>query len=212
MKLIRLALSAALFFTASSIAGSAWAGLIDFRDVAFTPDAGDSTFTTEVDGVTWTFDANPDGATLYWDDVDGYGVRLDYEMDEIEGIEELRISFSEALFVNEIHLTDLFNEHGYIETGWYVLNDVSPQVLFAAEPDQTPSPATNGVKVLDVHQMVTSISFGAPGLINGENHEFSVSGLDIAQPIPEPASAVLFLTGSGVVGLALWRKRERRSA
>lgn len=208
MKLIRLALSTALFFIAYSAAGPAWAALIDFRSAAFAPGAGDSTFATQVDGVTWTFTANPPGATLYWDEEDGYGVRHDYEMDEIEGIEELRISFSAPVYVNEIHLTDLFNEHGYLETGWYIL-DGGPQVSFAAELNQTPSPASNGVKVLDVHQLVTSISFGAPGIIGCQNHEFSVSGLDIAQPIPEPASAALFLAGSGVVGFALRRRRER---
>ncbi len=211
MKLIRLALSAALLITASSMASPSWAALIDFRTAAFAPNAGDSEFITEIDGVTWTFTANPQGATLYWDDVDGYGVRHDYEMDEIEGLEELRISFSEAVFVNEIHLTDLFNEHGYLEIGWYELNDANVQVSFSAEANQTPSPATNGVKVLQVGQLVTSISFGAPGFIDLQNHEFSVSGLDVAQPIPEPASAALFLAGSGVVGLALWRKKERRS-
>jgi hypothetical protein len=209
MKLTRLALCAALLFTASSVASPARAGFVDFRAAAFAPAPGDAVFDIDLDGVTWTFEASPDGATLYWDDVDGYGVRHDYEMDEIEGAEELRISFSQPLFVKEIHLTDLFNEHGYLETGWYVLNDAGPQLPFAAELDQLPSPATNGVKVLDVYQTVSSISFGAPGIINGQNHEFSVSGLHVAQPIPEPSSAVLFLAGTGVIGLALLRGRER---
>ena len=45
----------------------------------------------------------------------------------------------------------------------------------------------------------------APGkMILGENHEFSVAGVDV-NPVPEPATMILL--GSGLIGLAGIRRR-----
>ena len=125
------------------------------------------------------------------------------EDDEIEADELLVISFSASVYVEDIYLTDLFDEDGYLETGYFQLDGSTTQQFWA---DSGSSP--NGDKVLHVGDWVTEISFWAPGLLNGADHEFSVAGLSV-NPMPEPASAVLFGVGSLVVGYATRRHRRR---
>ena len=135
-----------------------------------------------------------------------------YEGDEIEGLEFLYISFSEDVFVSGIHLTDLFYEGdpSFQETGYsgWTGPTTFGSVQFFAELNQIPG-STNGVKVLQLGEWVTELSFWAPGKINGQGHEFAVAGLSAA-PIPEPTSAILFTVGGLIVGAAA-RRRARGS-
>ncbi len=107
--------------------------------------------------------------------------------------------------MSQIHLTDLFNENGYLETGWFQV-DGSPAQWFEADPNQFPSPATNGEKWLDVNAWADGISFWAPGRLGDQGHEYSVAGLSV--PIPEPSSMLLFGAGALVVSSAIKRRRR----
>jgi len=210
LPILSIALMAGLWMTPSA----AGAALIDFRNETYTcpgpcadPD-GESSAQLVVDGVTWTFTPQPQpDATLYWDSTDGFGVRYDYETDEIEGRESLLISFSAPVYIGDVYLTDLFDENGYQEQGWYELDSSGVQP-FLADAGRFPSPASNGEKVLSINSTVSSITFSAPGRINGQNHEFSVAGLDTTRPIPEPDALLLFPVGAAIVGFAIRRQRK----
>ena len=70
---------------------------------------------------------------MTWNTGDGIGVTearssgVGWEYDEIEWQEELAVSFLDAcddpyeFYLEEIKITDLFNEHGYLEQGRYRL-------------------------------------------------------------------------------------------
>jgi hypothetical protein len=182
-----------------------WAGLMDFRSTSFAAADHATSFLQTNDGVTVAFTPGPQGAKLYWDNVDGLGVRWSYETDEIESAEWLTISFSAPVELHYILLTDLFKEGGYLEKGWYQLDDDAP-VWFVADPGQVLG-SSNGLKELNLNRWISSIRLGAPGYIGQQNHEFSVASVEYS-PTPEPGSAALFGPGGLVVGWAVRRKRS----
>jgi hypothetical protein len=186
---------------------SGTAGTIDFRTGTFAGADGAPSFSATVDGVTASLAPDPAGAHLYWDSTDGIGVRWSYETDEIENDERLTLSFSSPIHIQEIMLTDLFNEHGYLETGWYEL-DGGPATGFTADADQLLG-ITNGVKLISLDRQVSSIRFGAPGMIGpAEGHEFSIGRVKFgaAAPVPEPASGLLLSAGGLLIGWAVRRR------
>jgi hypothetical protein len=203
----KLSLAIALASTlALAWASPAAAVLVDFRSSSFASADGASSYTSDLNGVTVTYIPLPDPeARLYWDETDGFGVRYDYETDEIEGHETLRIEFSEKVYLEKIHLTDLFYESGYLEAGCYELNDSGDVVDFVALESQGPD--SNGERVLEVGVWTRSIDFRGIGQLSGQNHEFSVAGLDIRNPTPEPASLLVFAVGGTLVGAAIRRVR-----
>lgn len=197
-----------LVFGVTTIAwnGSAHAVSVDFRTAQFAAADGQTSFSTSAGGVGMTFTPLPSpGARLYWDSSDGFGVRYAYETDEIEGVELLLVEFSTEVWLQDVQLTDLFSESGYLEVGYYELNDSGTLVQFAADPSQ--GSATNGVRTLSIGSWVSSIAFTAPGRFDGQNHEYSVSGMQFQtrQPVPEPAGVAAFGAGLAVVAFALRR-------
>lgn len=215
--MVRFVLAAAMVLASSLLVPTdARALLVDFRNLPFESSANfDTSYTRNVAGVgDVTLSAEPAGATLYWDSTDGFGVRYNYEVDEVEGDERLMLTFDDGpVHLNTLYLTDLFNENGYLETGSYSL-DGGGWVDFAADANKFPSPATNGEKALDVGgALVSSVAFRAPGQTNCgafgggcEGHEYSLAAVDISVAVPEPGT--LILMGTGIMGLALWRRRR----
>lgn len=190
---------------------------INFRALPFETSANfDTSYTQFVDGVgnvTLTA-AEPAGATLYWDSEDGFGVRASYETDEVESYERLVLSFDDGpVQLNTLYLTDLFYENGYRETGSYSL-DGGGWIYFEANQPSS----SNGDKTLNVggSPLVSAITFRAPGETNCtssykgttcENHEYSLAGVNVdVASVPEPGT--LILMGTGIMGLALWRRRR----
>lgn len=188
-------------------AGNAFTAIIDFTDSDFGPGMNQPEFTVSVSGVDLTFSAMPTGATLWWDNIDGYGVQSgSYEPDEIEGPEMLNLNFSKPFNLNAIYISDFFNERDYIEEGEYKLDD-GTWIPFTADPNQLPSPASNGELAILFGDpvIVSDIMFRAPGLaIDGQNHEFALQGV-AGTPVPIPTT--ILLLGSGLVAMVGIRRR-----
>jgi hypothetical protein len=187
------------------LAGAAGAATIDFRNAGFSGANYQPSFTAG--GVTLT--ALPLGASLYWDSIDGMGVRYSYETDEIEGRERLSVTFSAPMYLSSVLLTDLFYENGYRETGSYQLNGTGSWISFQADLSQTPG-SSNGELMLqlDPSSTITSIAFRAPGYLPtlNQRHEFSVAAME-ASAVPIPAA--VWLLGSGVIGLVALKRRKQ---
>jgi hypothetical protein len=213
-------ITVAIAFLILGLSGGAQADFIDFRGNYFNSADNDPFFKYEPAGLTIT--PGPSGATLYWDNKDGFGVRSSngYEYDEIDGKEILHLSFNTPQLLNKILVTDLFvepysNGNGsYLETGYYSFNNES-WTLFYAESSQTLE-ETNGVLSLTLPSLkITDIWFMAPGKIylDGDtvktNHEFSVAGIDVTPaPVPEPAT--MLLLGSGLAGMFGLRRKLKK--
>jgi hypothetical protein len=200
VKRIWLILAAIFLLTATAAASP-----INFRDGSvFGGALNQTSFSTTVDGLGLTFTPFPPGATLWWDDQDGFGVQFDYEQDEIEGDELLELNFSMEVYVAEIHIADLFNEWGYREFGAYRLDDQPVWNPFFADEDQLIG-TTNGELTLLVGEWADTITFWAPGIIGCQNHDFTVAGVDV-DPVPIPGA--VWLLGSGLIGVIFFRRKR----
>ena len=198
---------------------------LDFRAEEWSGADYASSYTQVDGGVEVTLIALPSLAELFWCAEDGIGIRHNYEVDEIEADERLRVLFDTTVQLSAIYVSDLFVENGYSETGSYRLwNGSGPwgewQTLDAAT---LPGTGSNGEHVLSFADAiaVTEINFKAPGLVGAEDHEFSVAGFDLLTEqgpvdppspgsIPEPSSLVLL--SAGFVVLTAARRRALKSA
>ncbi len=200
----------------------AQAAVINFTDdgpapaLDFSPALGLPVFPIDIGGVTLTFTAGPpdivNPPSLWWDNIDGFGVQYSYEEDEIEGSEFLRLNFSTPFVLDTIYIADLFNEYGYTEYGWYQLDGGPTETFFAAPGQDLGVPGDNGETTLNIGGItVNEILFTAPGLIDVagqlQNHEFAVQGI-AGSPVPVPPAVLLL--GSGILGLAAVRRRMKR--
>ena len=188
------------------VAASVTASPIDFRGADFAPALNQPSFNITVDGLGLEFIAEPAGpqTKLWWDNLDGIGIQslVGYEPDEIEGPELLKLFFSKPVVLNSIHLTDLFNEHGYLEIGRYQLSSGTKKIVEASVTEILGG--TNGELLIPTQETINFIFFSAPGLFGGENHEYSVGGVDVSPvaPVPIPSSILLFASGIiGIVGI-----------
>jgi hypothetical protein len=195
------------------MAGTASASTFDFRDTAtFGGAMNQTSFSASVDGNMITVAASPTGARLWWDSTDGLGVKYLLESDEIQGIERLKIGFATPVLLSSVLITDLFNEGGYLERGYYQLNGSGSWIEFTALPSQTSGTSGELTVPIDSSILVNSITFKAPGLVLFplQSHEFSVAAIVTDPPIATPIPAAAWLLGSGLVGLAAIRRRFKK--
>ena len=208
IKLVLICISFILLLTATAMASTT----IDFRGSDFS-DALDQpwfTYTNPGDGLEVELVANPydpimRSTRLWWDDVDGIGIQslAGYDADEIEGGEMLQVNFSSSIFLDRIHITDLFNESGYMEIGRIQVDTNTPIIVQGIEL----AGSSNGELWVDIGLEANFIQFTAPGkAFGGEEHEFSVAGFEYS-PVPIPSAMLLF--GPCIAGIVALRRRKR---
>lgn len=193
-----------------AVSANVFASPINFTDSSFSGANGQSSFTTMIDHISMTASAGPSGAKLSWSSTGGLGVShaSGYSPGEIEGAEILKLTFSEPIKLNDLFIANLFNEYGYLEQGWYSLNNNGIKIGFSAAVDQYLG-STNGELTVPVGLWVDTILFTSLGAMCGQTHEFSVAGIDAAHCAPEPAT--FYGMGVGLIGLWALVRRTRRA-
>ena len=201
---------------------------VDFRDPIFAAADGQhsfmSTFTTEGTVIEFTLKAfvvgsgSGDGAALlWWDPVDGIGIRGGNQNDEIDENETLLIQFSQTIGLSHVFFSDFFaGEHVdttiFNESGLLQLDtQTSPIFLDAGALLSTDGNKANGEAVLELDKIIPVNEILLRGFGAFDRSEFSVIGFtDPVLDAPEPMS--LALLGTGMIGIGLFRQRRRRRA
>jgi hypothetical protein len=153
-----------------------------------------------------------------------------YSQDEIEGNERLRLTFSTPVQLLGFNVTDLFWENEsflnglpicgpldpdcYIERGEYSIDGGATWIGFTAMPLHCLRKTSNGGVTVGVDQVTSSLLLRAPGAMDlggfryRQLHDFSLAGVTIDEPVPEPAT--LLLLGGGLVAVAAYGRRKAR--
>lgn len=184
--------------------GTSLDGEIDFRDAIYGP--CDFQGSCTVDNVTVV--ADPGDPGIYWDGVDGFGVRGGQETDEIDGISEetLTVMFADPISAAGVWYTDLFSGGGDpTENASATVFLFGGGMLEFLTAGVDPMGTSNGEVFLDFGGalLIESIVFGTPSQVNDDH---SVAGIVLAEEIPEPATLVLL--GAGLLAAGLRRRRR----
>jgi hypothetical protein len=177
------------------------AAIVNFRDYALFGGAdGHGNFTSGPTGLgTLTLSATSQGsATLEWDASFGFGVNWPSNNNTgyLEQPEKLLITFASPIYLSSITLSGLSTNEG----GYYQLNGSGSLFGFTGT-----SNVGSLTLALDLHTPIRSILFS--GASPGNRNSYAVTELN-GTVVPIPAAA--WLLGSGVVGLALLRRRVPR--
>lgn len=205
--LIALGMTSAMSVSAASVIPADLD--VDFRAAPWNNSAhGQATFTDGNTTATATADFGNVTPLLYANDrQDGLGVQQPgYENDEVDPGELLTISFAQAIDVQQVWITDLFDfgapentrnpmgEEGFAKIT-FENGDTTTYSFYGINSDQQ-----NGDQlfVVEGNEKVTQMEFWS----NAYGDEFSVAGFNV----PEPATLILF--GLGLAGLGAARRKQ----
>ncbi len=194
---------------------------VDFRSSAFAGADQQHSFTSMVGGVSFTVSAwRDDGsgglaaANLWWDGIDGLGIRGGEE-DEIDVGEYLVIDFASLIGISHLFFSDLFaNETSRGQTfseALQVSTDFGYSSIATADlitGNWGDAANGEGVLALDKTIPVRRLTLTGSGVFGLQ--DFSLLGFtDPIVDIPEPATGLLLL--GGLFGLGGLRRRRRGS-
>ena len=192
---------------------------IDFRPTDPFADALHKKFKEfTVENFTFTVVAHDDiaGHAQIWhsdNGTDGFGVNTgDYKVQEVNYPEILEIRFSAPVRFHEVLLTDFAIEGPedarYSEEGAYKIDGVGWYSFYATQEYDGINKVNPTTIPLFANATGTSIFLSAQGWISAtQHHEFSVGGIRVSQ-VPLPPAVLLL--GSGIIGLAAFRRKFRR--
>lgn len=196
---------------------------VDFRSDSFSAADNQHSVSGEVEGVGFTVSAyrlndvdEMEEALLWWDALDGLGIRGGGQDDEIDADERLVITFDTVIGLSELFVSNLFADESTMgsiidEAGSAAL-DTDVTIDFSA--DQllgTDGNKANGEHVLSLSKVepVLSITLSTSGL----GHDFSLIGFTdpplTTTSIPVPGMSTIFVLGLLLlaVGTAFGRPR-----
>jgi hypothetical protein len=194
---------------------------VDFRDVEFSGADRQTSFASSFEGVGFTISASrlTDGGTedalLWWDAVDGIGIRGGMQQDEIDSDEFLSITFDQVIGLSHIFLSDLFTGEQYSgvtydETGAFNLDNTGNHAftawdLFGSDGEKSNGEATIVLsKTIPVQEIVLSARAWEE-----TGHNYSVIGFTDPPIVPEPDTLLVFSLALGLLAVSRrWRNKK----
>lgn len=222
--------AAAAFLAGALMANATFAApltpQVDFRSNVFSAADNQTSFHIVEAGIGFTLEAfhadingNLTAANLWWDSMDGVGVRGGWNDDEIDINDVLRITFDNTIGLSEIYISDLFAQQHhnglvYDEQGQYQIDNGVTVSFDAGTLGSTAGDKLNGENLITLSKVVpvNSLTFTSPNVPLAIS-SYSILGftdppLPGTNEVPVPGSIGLTVLLGGLAAVGLARRRQ----